>query len=258
MYHPPGTELAVDQPVSLILGDAGGADAGRALIRLAGNAPGGWFSSGDEIALSGAVMAQNNGTFTVERVSGRDVYLDQTLLDESPTWAAASMYLDGDRYEFLELKNTGPMPLNLSGVRFTAGIQYEFPEGTMLAPGQFWLLTPHRSNFRDRWPGVPVQGFYMGRLDNSGERLTVRDCFDSVITTIKYSDRAPWPASPDGLGHSLVPSQPDPTGTQDDVTRWRVSHDAAGSPGADDPVATVSSAGIVGKRERGHTQIDKW
>jgi hypothetical protein len=233
--------VAVNLPVLLILGDVGGMDAGRALVRLADNAPGGAFSAGDEIVLSGAVTPQNNGTFTVERIAGRDVYLNQTLLDEGRTRAMADLHLDGDRYEFLELKNTGVAPLNLSGVRFTAGIQYEFPEGTVLAPGRFWLLTPHRSNFRDRYPGVAVQGFYMGRLDNSGERLTLRDSFGNVITTVKYSDRAPWPESPDGLGRSLVPTQPNPTGIQDDMTEWRASRDPGGSPGADDPAAAVPS-----------------
>jgi hypothetical protein len=184
------------------------------------------------------------------------VYLTRTLVDESPSKATASMYLDGDRYEFIELKNTSSKPLNLSGVRFTAGIQYEFSEGTILAPGQFWLLTPHRSNFRDRQPDVPVQGSYMGRLDNSGERLTVRDYFGNSITTVRYSDRAPWPVSPDGLGYSLVPVNPNPAGAQDDVTHWRASHNPSGSPGADDPEATSNKSGsgsvprVTGARRR--------
>lgn len=239
MYHPAGTELAVNRAVSSILGDAGGPDAGRALVRLAVNAPASGFSSGDEIVLTGALVPQNNGTFTVERVSGRDVYLDQTLVDETPSTATAAMYLGGERYEFVELKNTGDTPLNLSGVQFTAGIQYAFPEGTVLGSGQFWLLTPHRSNFRDRYPGVVVSGQYMGSLDNGGERLILRDPFTNVITTVNYSDRAPWPVSSDGLGYSLVTVQPDPAGTQDDVTRWRASQNVGGSPGANDPVPTM-------------------
>src|SRR5688572_7097298 len=38
-------------------------------------------------------------------------------------------------YEFVELQNIGTTPLDLSGVRFTNGLEYEFPVGTTLAAG---------------------------------------------------------------------------------------------------------------------------
>lgn len=239
MYRPAGTELAAGRAVSQFIADAGGADAGRGLIRLAASAPGSPFGSGDEIVISGALAAQNNGRFTAERVSGRDVYLDQLLVDEAATGATAALSLTGDRYEFVELKNTGATPLNLSGARFTDGLKYDFPEGAVLGPGQFWVLTPHRSNFRDRQPAVSVRGFYLGRLDNGGERLTLVDYFGNLVTTVQYSDAAPWPASADGLGYSLVPVTPNPSGSQDTYLAWRASQNPGGSPGADDPVFTV-------------------
>ena len=244
MYHPGGTELVAGRAITNILGNAGGPDLGRARLRLSAAAPVAPFSSGDVIVISNSALAANNGTFTVERVSGADVYLDQTLTDENVSTAVAAMSLDGNRYEFIELKNTGAMPLNLSGARFTEGVEFGFPDGTILGPGQFFVLTPHRSNFRDRYPAVPVNGFYMGALNNGGERLTLRDYFSNVVTTVNYDDAAPWPVSPDGLGYSLTTTSANPVGGQDVATLWRASQNLGGSPGADDPVYTVAQIRI--------------
>lgn len=245
MYHPVPVAVATQLVVAQVNGDAGGQDAGRARVRLA-TAPSSAFGAGDTLELSGGPVARNQGRFTVKRVSGREVFLDQPLMDDSSGAARAGLYLDGDRYEFLELKNTGRAPLNLTGARFTAGIDYEFPEGAMLEPGGFWLLTPHWSNFAERYPGVAVRGHYFGRLDNSGERLTLRYNFGNVVTTVKYGDRAPWPKTADGDGPSLVPIVANPKGSQDAPAAWRASQRPGGSPSADDPEAPVASTADAG------------
>src|SRR5213078_4592914 len=61
---------------------------------------------------------------------------------------------DGDEFEFLELKNAGASTLNLSGLRFTAGINFTFTNGSTLAPGQFFLLVRNTAQFSAKYPGV--------------------------------------------------------------------------------------------------------
>lgn len=233
MYHPAPVVVATQLAVTLIRGDAGGPDAGRALVRLAAAAE--TFGTGDTVLLSGGNFARNQGRFTVKRIAGRDIFLDQTLTEDASGSARASLYLDGDRYEFLELQNTGPTPLNLTGVRFTAGIDYEFPAGAMLDAGEFWVLTPHWSKFAERHPKVTVRGRYQGQLDNAGERVTLADFAGNRITTVNYGDRAPWPETADGGGCSLVPRAPNPAGPQGEPSQWRASPQPGGSPGAQDP-----------------------
>jgi hypothetical protein len=55
--------------------------------------------------------------------------------------------VDGDEFEFLELKNAGATTLNLGGVSFSAGINFTFTNGTLLAPGAFFVscATPRNS-----------------------------------------------------------------------------------------------------------------
>lgn len=140
--------------------------------------------------------------------------------------------IDGDEFEFLELKNIGTTTLDLSGLYFSQGLSFRFSDGTLLAPGQVLVLVRNRSYFQMKYPGVPVHGVYSGRLDNAGERITLRHPQGVNILSISYNDRPPWPVTADGYGFSLVLADP-ATGT------YRPSTQPGGSPGADDPPPTT-------------------
>ena len=111
--------------------------------------------------------------------------------------------LDGDGLEFIELQNTGPDRLDLSGLRFTEGIDFAFPDPAFLAPGGLAVLVRDPEAFAGRFPGVPVAGIYAGRLDNGGESLTLEHALGFRVFTVVYEDSAPWPPAADGLGGSL-------------------------------------------------------
>src|SRR4029453_9632963 len=49
--------------------------------------------------------------------------------------------------EFIELQNIGTAPLDISAVRFTAGVGYAFPANTILAPGGFIVVCKDRAAF---------------------------------------------------------------------------------------------------------------
>jgi hypothetical protein len=112
--------------------------------------------------------------------------------------------IDGDEFEFLELKNIGPFALNLSGLFFSQGINFTFTNGTTLAPGAVFLLARNPATLATRYPGVIVNGVYTGKLDNDGETLAISHPIAGEIISITYDDRAPWPLTTDGYGFSLV------------------------------------------------------
>ena len=134
--------------------------------------------------------------------------------------------LDGDDYEFIELKNVGTNILDLTGLYFSEGVSFVFTNGTTLAPGQLFLLARNAGALQARYPGVVVNGVYSGKLDNGGETLSVSHPHAGVILSVPYDDRAPWPVAADGFGFSLVLAEP-ATGT------YRASASRLGSPGAD-------------------------
>ncbi len=133
--------------------------------------------------------------------------------------------------EYLELVNTGPAALDISGVQFTLGITFTFPASTVLSPGQYRVLvrSTDASAFTTAYPGVPVGGFYTGSLDNAGETLQLSTASAIPFLTLTYNDAGGWPDIADGSGFSLVIRNP--LGDPNDPVNWRGSADEGGSPG---------------------------
>lgn len=154
----------------------------------------------------------------------------------SGTETAASS-ADGD-FEFIELRNTGTEPLDLTGVAFTAGIRFEFPEGSILPAGAYAVLAKNRDAFVARYgPQIPLAGIYSGNLSNSGESLLLQDASGSHIQAFAFSDS--WEPDTDGGGRSLtVRDDAAPPGQWSEASHWKASSRLHGSPGTPDaPIA---------------------
>jgi hypothetical protein len=147
--------------------------------------------------------------------------------------------IDGDQFEFVELKNVSGTTLELSGIHFTGGINYTSPVGTFLPPGQFAVLVRDPSSFTNRYPGVPVFGVYSGKLSNSGKTLSLVHATEEPIFSVNYGTRPPWPAAADGTGFSIVPVNPNLNPDPSNASNWRASSAIGGSPGADDPASNI-------------------
>ena len=140
--------------------------------------------------------------------------------------------IKGDEFEFLELQNIGTNTLDLSGLTFTSGITFTFTNGTTLGPGQYFLLGRDAAALQSKYPGIVVNGIYTGKLDNSGETITLTHPYGINIFSITYSPVAPWPAAANGYGFSLVLDEANPG-------HYRASSQMGGSPGTADPPSTI-------------------
>jgi hypothetical protein len=153
--------------------------------------------------------------------------------------------IGGDDYEFIELCNTGPQTLDLTGVQFVEtdgeGILLSFDAGTVhsLNPGEHVLVVKNLAVFSTRYntAGLKIAGEYTGKLSNSGETLTLRGPWNSSLLSFAYSDSRLWPLAADGPGHSLVAVDLDgqAQGSLDYSGNWRASTWMHGSPGTADP-----------------------
>jgi hypothetical protein len=144
---------------------------------------------------------------------------------------------DRDDYEFAEFLNIGTTPIDLSGVQFTSGINFAFPDNTLLDPGQRLVIARDLAAFTARYGSVPTQkvvATYTGRFSNSGETITVNSIVTGAITTFAYTDLAPWPTLTDGGGPSLVFTGVDAT----DPAAWGIHTINGGAPGEPDTVVT--------------------
>lgn len=153
--------------------------------------------------------------------------------------------VDGQNLEFIELKNTSSRQLDLSGVHFSDGVSFRFPNGTRLEPNQFLVLVSHADSFANKYPNLRIDGIFTNNLANSGERLALSHATGNVFGNVTFSDDPPWPQSADGNGFSLVVLNPNTRTTPPTSVGWRASARIGGSPGADDPVINIHNVIIT-------------
>jgi hypothetical protein len=141
-------------------------------------------------------------------------------------------------YEFIELKNIGDETLDLSGMYFSRGLTYSFPDHIVLSPDSFIVLASNMIAFFSRYE-FQAFGEYEGQLDNSGETITLNTVAGDTLIKIHYNDKYPWPNSADGDGYSIVPRENDPYQDQNDAANWMASGKIHGNPGRDNIPASV-------------------
>lgn len=140
----------------------------------------------------------------------------------------------GQRFEFIEIHNTRSETAPLTGVGFSAGVDFTFPLGAVLGPKAYAVVVADPVAFSDRYPGVPIAGVIAsGRLDNQGERITLAYWETNILFSVRYDNQPPWPAAATGGGATLVPSGSSAT-HPDDPLYWRASSAPGGSPGEPD------------------------
>jgi hypothetical protein len=163
----------------------------------------------------------------------------------------------GKDYEYVELFNTGPNPLDISQVTIAGGIQFAFANSTTttLQPGAFVVVARNLATFRSRYgTTIPLVGPFSGSLNNSGDLLQIRAAFNSEILSFTYDNSRGWPLAAQAGGQSLVPMESavpaEPDGSLDYGGNWRASALIHGSPGSVDPLLP---AGVVINEIMAHT-----
>jgi len=177
-------------------------------------------------------------------------YLDGLVVSEI-------MYKPGGAdLEFVEIKNVGPVALDLSDVRFTKGIDFDFAGSaiTSIDPGAFVLVVENLVAFEAaHGKGMPVAGEYQfsssNSLSNAGEQLKLSFGAGTAIRDFVYDDEFPWPTAPDLSGHSLVLIDPESVPDHSIPSNWRSSTVPGGNPGSSDAAPRFS--GVAGADDDG-------
>jgi len=153
-------------------------------------------------------------------------------------------YTDNDDFEFIELRNISQEAIYLGGVRFTAGIDFDFngSEVNTLDGGEHVVVAQNPAAFRVRYgSGINVVGGYDTRFSNNGERIALSDRFDQPIFDFSYDNTGNWPGRAGGNGSSLEliypdnvpPGHPERDAVPADGNNWRSSSEYGGSPGTE-------------------------
>ena len=147
----------------------------------------------------------------------------------------------GSDGEWIELRNLMGVDVDLSGWRFADGIDYEFPEGTIL-PGRGYLVVaenPGEAIFN----GITVLGPFQGGISNGGETIELANRNGRVMDRVDYNDAAPWPLGPDGSGATLAANSGNRVAMGPDD--WHVSLQPGGTPGAENFPAGIPDPTLV-------------
>ena len=105
--------------------------------------------------------------------------------------------------EFLELYNFGPEPVDLSGARFTEGVDFRFPPNSFIPAGGYLVLADNSEWLQESYPSLSKVYQYKGKLRNAGERIRLIDARGNLIDECFYQLEGDWPAKAAGRGSSL-------------------------------------------------------
>lgn len=131
--------------------------------------------------------------------------------------------------EFVELYNQNTADVDMSGWRISSGIDFTFPDDTILGGREYLVVAANPSALETATGGTGILGPFTGLLDNGGERLRLRNGNDRIMDEVTYDDRAPWPIGADGSGATLAKMDPDGGSS---TSNWRSSFEVNGTPGA--------------------------
>lgn len=129
--------------------------------------------------------------------------------------------VDGDDLEFIAITNQDTQPADLTGIYFlNLGVNYVFPAGATLAPGEIIYLASNSDAFTTYYGFQPF-GEFSRNLSNKSFDLVLADAFGNQIDEVHYYDSDPWPEEADGDGPYL--QLIDPSADNNRAENWEAS-----------------------------------
>ena len=138
---------------------------------------------------------------------------------------------DLDTGDWIELYNTTNKDIEISLWEFRDEDNlFIFPENTILASGNYMVLSQNSEVFSTVFPDVSnILGDFVFGLNGSGELIRLFDTDEILIDEVEYDDISPWPVGPDGYGPTLelIDSSLDNALGES----WDASNENGGTPG---------------------------
>ena len=149
--------------------------------------------------------------------------------------------------EFVELYNTGPADVDISGWHFCDGISYVFPQATILRAGEYVVvaedpsLAVNPTTIADKYGVDPalVYGLFVGTLSNEGEKIELCDASGREVDQVDYGLGFPWPI----VGDPVPPSQPG-NGHSMQLIHHKLDNDLGGSWRSAFPTPGAENTGV--------------
>jgi hypothetical protein len=188
-------------------------------------------------ATKGGIFAASdiarNVRFTYDYILLVDPGLSNDYLDALRITEVMYNAPGGTGVEYIEIMNTGTVPIDLAGVSFDAGAPFDpltLPSYT-LQPGERVIITNNSAAFIAAYGAGPtiLTTWSGGAISNNGEEIILRDPSGNIIHRFDYDNNNGWATRADGGGSSLEVI--DTEGDYNDPNNWRASTEFGGTPG---------------------------
>ena len=110
--------------------------------------------------------------------------------------------------EWIELFNRGNGAVDLSGWQLSHAVSFEFPNGTVIDPGEYLVVANDRDKLQGRYSDVRVMGDFNGVLSNRDDDIRLMDASRNLVDNVHYYESGRWPNLADGGGVSLELKNP--------------------------------------------------
>ncbi|MDA7881870.1 lamin tail domain-containing protein [Akkermansiaceae bacterium] len=144
-----------------------------------------------------------------------DIVINEIMFD------APSDHLNG---EFIELYNRSSDAINLTGWKFTQGIGFDFPDGTVIGGNSYLVIAADSDCLLAAHGAINVIGNWSGTLRDSGELIRLVDNNGNMADEVDYLPGGDWPNLADGDGSSMELRHPDMDNNV--VTAWTDSSES--------------------------------
>ena len=138
--------------------------------------------------------------------------------------------------EFLELHNPGTQTIGLSGYSLFGAVDFVFPAGASIAPGEYLVVAKDPHNFPANAPYQVFQ-WNSGKLADEGEKIFLYDATGLLSDFVRYNNHAPWPEISTMFGKPLELASVDLDNHF--ASSWQPSGPLGGTPGG--PANAVST-----------------
>jgi hypothetical protein len=131
--------------------------------------------------------------------------------------------------EWIEVANVMSVDVDVSGWALDGAVHFEFPEGTVIGRGGLLVVAASPETLAREGGFAEALGPFAGRLDNSGERIDLRNQSWRIMDSVDFDDSGSWPVATDGSGASLAKRIPDSASGRS--SSWTASDLIGGTPG---------------------------
>ena len=165
--------------------------------------------------------------------------------------------------EWIELRNPDAVPVDVSGWKFTKGVDFTIPAATTIPAGGYLVVAANVAAFQAAHPGFTGQlvGGWAGTLTNSNEHLVLVNALLVTIDDAHFSNEGEWAlrgrgplllahrgwewfTEASGGGKTIELRNP-ALAAFDCGQNWGVSAAVGGSPGAVNSVASANVAPLI-------------